>query len=212
VHQDAQLTKLLQFEAVKKMINNIARARQRKSATKNLRTILIGLLIAPLMACAAGPLANKETRELPAFHAIEVGGLVNVKIKQGDKTGVEVRAYGIAVHDIITKVEDGTLLVTTKGSHSGESISVEVIYTGLRALKTSGAATIKTDGTLTADALDIAITDAGDANLELDVKKLNIDMRGNGNLKLRGRAVSQSLTSHGGGGSFSNSGLKIVGI
>ena len=163
------------------------------------------------MACAASPLANEELRDVTAFHKIEVGGLVNAIIKQGDEAAIKVRAYGIAMQDIITKVKGGTLLVTTKGSHRGESISIEITYTNLRAVKTSGSATIKTGGALKADILDISITGAGDANLELDVNQLNIDMRGNGNLKLKGQAVSQSLISHGGGGSLSNANLEIIG-
>jgi hypothetical protein len=163
------------------------------------------------MACTASPLAKKEVRDVAAFHTIEVAGLVNVNIKQGDQATIKVRAYGIAMQDIITLVKDGTLLVTTEGSHRGESIAVDVIYTNLRALKTADSATIKTDGVLKTDTLDIEITDAGDANLELDVNQLNIDMRGNGNLTLKGRAVSQSLISHGGGGSLSNASLKITG-
>ena len=179
--------------------------------TKNLRSLFLSLIAVIQMACSAGPLAKTETREVADFNKIEVGGLVNVQIEQGDKAGIEVRAYGIAMEDIITAVKNATLLVTTKGSHSGESISIKVTYTNLLALKTSGAATIKTDGVLKTDSINIEITDAGDANLELDVHRLNIDMRGNGNLKLTGQAMTQSLTSHGGGGSFSNAGLKLTG-
>ncbi|MFT4650709.1 MAG: hypothetical protein ACI9SX_001713 [Pseudoalteromonas tetraodonis] len=179
--------------------------------TKTLRGILLSLIAVIPMACAAGPLAKTEAREVTNFEKIEVSGLVNVKIEHGDKAGIEVRAYGIALQDIITEVDDDTLLVTTKGSHSGESISIKVTYTDLIALKTSGSATITTIGVLKADSINIEITDAGDADLELDVNQLNIDMRGNGNLKLAGQTVSQSLTSHGGGGSLSNTGLRIIG-
>ena len=182
-----------------------------KRNTKNLRSLLLSLIAVIPMACAAGPLARSEVREVADFNKIEVGGLVNVKIEHGDKAGVEVRAYGIAMQDIITEVDGDTLLVTTKGSHSGESISIKVTYTELLAPKTSGAATITTNGVLKTDSIDIEITDAGDANLELDVNQLNVDMRGNGNLKLAGQAVSQSLTSNGGGGSLNNTGLRITG-
>ena len=178
---------------------------------RTLRSLLLSLVAVIPMACTAGPLAEKEVREVADFHKIEVGGLVNASIEQGDEVGVEVCAYGIAMQDIITEVEDDTLLVTTKGSHSGESISITVTYTDLLALKTSGAATIKTDGVLKSDTLSIEITDAGDANLEIDVNRLTIDMRGNGNLKVSGQTVSQSLISHGGGGSLSNAGLRITG-
>jgi hypothetical protein len=181
------------------------------SSIKFIRSLLICSILFLLMACAAGPLAKTESREVPDFNKIEVGGLVNVQIEHGDKTEIKVRAYGIDMQDIVTKVDNGTLLLTTKGFHSGESILITVVYTELVALKTSGSATIKTKGVLTAELINIEITDAGDANLELDVKKLKIDMRGNGNLRLAGQAVSQSLTSHGGGGSLSNVDLKIIG-
>ncbi|MDG1905700.1 MAG: DUF2807 domain-containing protein [Arenicella sp.] len=174
------------------------------------RNLLICLIAFIPMACAAGPLADRESREVSDFNTIEVGGLVNVKIQQGNKVGVDVRAYGIAMQDIITKVKDETLLVTTKGSHRGESIAINVTYTNLLAIKTSGAATIETMGVLKGESLKIEITDAGDANLELDVNRLNIDMRGAGNLRLTGNAMSQSLTSHGGGGSLDNARLEIA--
>lgn len=193
------------------MLLNHNKANPGKRHTKSLRSMLLGLIALIPMACAAGPLAKSETREVKNFTKIEVGGLVNVKIKRGDKAEAHVRAYGIDMEDIITQVNDDTLLVTTKGSHRGESISIRVTYANLVALKTSGAATITTEGVLITDSIDIEITDAGDATLELDVNRLNVDMRGNGNLKLVGRAVSQSLTSHGGGGSLSNTGLRITG-
>lgn len=187
------------------------KTRKNRPTIATLRRLLLSLATVIPMACTAGPLAEKQVRDVADFHQIEVGGLVNVRLEQGDEVGVEVRAYGIAMQDIVTNVKDDTLLVTTKGSHSGESISITVTYTDLLAIKTSGAATIKTDGVLKSDTLSIDITDAGDANLEIDVNRLTIDMRGNGNLTVTGQAVSQSLTSHGGGGSLSNAGLRITG-
>jgi hypothetical protein len=176
-----------------------------------IRSFFLGLIIVVPMACAAGPLANTEARAVPDFNKIEVGGLVNVKIEHGDKAKIEVRAYGIDMQDIITEVNNNTLLLTTKGSHSGESILITVIYTDLVALKTSGAATLKTNGAIQAESIAVEITNAGDANLELDVNTLMVDMRGNGNLRLAGRVVSQSITSHGGGGSLSNADLIVTG-
>lgn len=177
---------------------------------RNHRNLLICLIAFIPMACAAGPLADRESREVSDFNRIEVSGLVNVKIQQGNKVGIDVRAYGIAMQDIITTVKDETLLVTTEGSHRGESIAINVTYTKLLAIKTSGAATIETKGVLKGESIKIKITEAGDANLALDVNRLNIVMQGAGNLRLTGNATSQFLISHGGGGSLDNSGLKIA--
>ena len=184
--------------------------KQNQGNPKPLRSLLLCFIAALPMACAAGPFSNTELRAVADFNKIEVGGLVNVSLQKGDKTEVEVSAYGIQLEDIVTDVKDGTLLVTTKGQHSGESISIRVSYTDLLALKTSGAATITTAGVLEADSINIEITENGDASLEIDVNQVSIDMRGNGNLRISGRAVTQSLKAHGGGGSLNNSKLKIA--
>ena len=173
------------------------------------RILMLALMMTCSTALAMDLFAKTESREVKAFNEIVVGGLVNVEIKQGEQAGIEVSAYGIDLEDIITKVKDGILIVTTSGNHRGESISIEVTYETLTAIKTSGAATIKTDGPVIADSLIIEITDSGDAKLELDVKELNVQMQGNGNLQLKGLAHVQNFKSHGGGGRLDNSDLRV---
>jgi hypothetical protein len=179
------------------------------SARMVTRFLMLALMMISATALAINPFAETESREVEAFNEIVVGGLVNVEIKQGKQAGIEVSAFGIELEDILTKVKDGTLTVTTNGYHRGESISVEVTYETLTAIKTSGAATIETDGPIKAETLRIVISDAGDADLELNVQELNVEMRGNGNLELKGHAQLQNFKSHGGGGRLDNSDLRV---
>jgi hypothetical protein len=158
---------------------------------------------------AINPLAKTESRDVEAFNQIVVGGLVNVEIKQGDQAGIEVSAFGIDLEDIVTRVEGETLTVTTTGHQRGESISIDVTYEALTAIKTTGAATIETDGPINAESLRVVISDTGDADLELNVEELTIEMRDNGNLTLNGRAKVQNFKSHGGGGRLDNSDLRV---
>ncbi len=148
-------------------------------------------------------------RPLESFSKIVVGGLVNVQLEQGSSHHMTITASGIAMKNIISKVEGDTLRVTTLGRHSGEHISIRVYYKALIAIRTSGSATVKTNGVLKSNILAVEITEAGDADLALDVECLHVVMRGNGNLNLRGIAHEQTIISHGGGGRLNNSKLEI---
>ncbi|MFQ3244392.1 MAG: hypothetical protein ACI9SP_001020 [Arenicella sp.] len=177
------------------------------SSVSNL--IIVVLMTISNAACAVNPFATKENREIEPFTKIVVGGLVNVEIKQGEQEGIEISAFGIAMQDIVTSVDNDTLTMLTKGNHRGESISIEVTYRDLRAVKTSGAATIKTEGPIMTKLFKVEISDAGDASLELDVAELTIEMRDNGNLTLSGRSGVQNIKSYGGGGRLNNSRLRV---
>lgn len=177
------------------------------SSVSNL--IIVVLMTISTAACAVNPFATTESREIEPFTKIVVGGLVNVEIKQGEQEGIEISAFGIAMQDIVTSVDHDTLTVMTKGNHRGESISIEVTYRDLQAVKTSGAATIKTEGPIMTKLFKVEISDAGDASLELDVAELTIEMRGNGNLTLSGRSGVQNIKSFGGGGRLNNSMLEV---
>jgi hypothetical protein len=157
------------------------------------------------------PFSQYEARDVEAFSAVEVGGLVNVVLKHGNELGVEVSAYGIELDEIISEVNEGVLLLTTSGFHSGESIKVIVTYEYLNEVRTSGAATIKTSGVIQSEHFKIKISDSGDANIEVAADKLEVEMRGNGNLKIYGTANTQTIASYGGGGRLDNSDLKIIG-
>ena len=170
---------------------------------------IVAIMMTSSAACAINPFAKTEIREVATFNQIVVGGLVNVQIKQGEQAGIEVSAFGIDMQDISTTVENGTLIVTTTGNHRGESISIDVTYKSVTSVRTSGAATIKTDGPINAESFSVAISGAGDADLELNVGELNVEMRDNGNLTLNGRVNVQNFKSYGGGGRLDNSDLQI---
>ena len=177
-----------------------------------LKILLVVAVASISIASAANPFSKSETRDIEPFSKIEVGGLVNVKINQGDVPSAYISAYGIDMSDIITRVEDDTLFITTKGNHRGESIHIDITYLQLSEIKTSGVATIKTDGALASEKLRINITGNGDAKLAIDTQDLVIHMQGNGNLQVSGTTNTQAITSHGGGGRLDNSNLDIRSI
>ena len=168
---------------------------------------LILLGVAGLSLSSSGGAAGEEQRLLAEFNRIQVGGLVNVNLIEGDEYKTDIRASGIALDDIITEVNGDILLVTTQGYHHKESIEIDVYHKGIIGVKTSGSATIESEDTLEADTLTVEIGGNGDATLTVDVDTLVVDMRGNGNFTVKGDADKQRVRAYGGGGTYDNSGL-----
>ena len=165
-----------------------------------------------------------ECREVEPFTALKISGLAEVIITQADQQKLLVKVSGMPITDVITKVENGTLVITTQGFHRGESVQVFVNYNQLNSIGTSGSAEltstnilntqkllIKTNGAgdiknlaLKADTLTVSINGSGNANLDVEVKNIDIEMNDAADLSIRGTANRQNIRSNSSRGTLSN--------
>lgn len=172
---------------------------------------------------------DKEDRNVDEFHTIDAGGLAQVYLEPGDVDKVRVEVRRIDLEDVVTEVEDGVLVVSTIGNHSGETVHVYVTYTHLEAVHVRGAAEIHSEGVLTAnrvsvstngsgdikslnvkaDRLDISINNSGNARIEVDTESVFVEMRDAGDLRLTGTTGSQTVRSFRSRGSLNNGRLEI---
>jgi hypothetical protein len=171
--------------------------------------------------------SQTELRELDKFSALEVSGLAEVIITQADTQKIEVRVSGMPITDVITKVENDILVITTKGFHRGESVKVFVNYNQLNSISVSGSAEVTgtnilntrqmivttnragdiKDLVIKADNLIVNINGAGNANLSVEVEDVSIEMNDAGDLNIRGIAKNQKIVSNGSRGTLSNANL-----
>ena len=169
-----------------------------------------------------------EKRDVSSFSSLEVSGLAEVFITQSDIESVEVRVSSMPIDDVITRVDNGKLIVTTKGFHQGEDVKVYVSYIQLESIKTDGSAeltgvnTLNTQGDLSITTggagdilsldiialnLDINIRGAGNADLDVNVNTVTINMRGAGDLDISGVAQVQKIGAMNSRGTLDNHGL-----
>jgi hypothetical protein len=187
----------------------------------------IVLSFALLQAACSVFSSQTELRELDKFSALEVSGLAEVIITQADTQKIEVRVSGMPITDVITKVENDILVITTKGFHRGESVKVFVNYNQLNSISVSGSAEVTgtnilntrqmivttnragdiKDLVIKADNLIVNINGAGNANLSVEVEDVSIEMNDAGDLKIRGIAKNQKIVSNGSRGTLSNANL-----
>ena len=146
-----------------------------------------------------------ETRDLSDFSRISLSGVGNLMIEPGDRASVSVEAPADLLPDIITDVKDGWLDLrlrpaagNRRWANSADSITYHVTVTDLDAISVSGAGKV-TGSRLCADRLDLRISGAAKAKLDVTVTELDTRISGAGKLWLAGKADRQGLTISGAG-------------
>jgi len=171
--------------------------------------------------------SETESREVGKFTALRISGLAEVIITQASEQKLVVKVSGMPITDVVTTVENETLIITTKGFHRGESVQVFVNYNQLNSISTAGSAeligmnTLNTshmkiitngagdikDLTIKADTLTVSINDSGNAKLSVEVNDIEIEMNDAGDLSIQGTAKRQHIISNGSRGTLSNANL-----
>jgi hypothetical protein len=145
-----------------------------------------------------------EERELTGFNRISLGGVGHLKLEPGDRESVRVEARPDVLPYVGTEVKEGRLRIWLKdrvlglGFGSTGPINFTVTFRELNGIELSGAGKVTGSG-LVADHLDLAISGAGKAKLEVTVTELKTRISGSGSLRLSGEAARQELTISGAG-------------
>jgi hypothetical protein len=148
-----------------------------------------------------------EERPINEFHSLVVSGLAEVYLSEGPLKNVKVQVVGMPADDVIVRSADNILLVSTKGNHNGESVKVYVNYRTLHSIEVSGAANLYTQKTIRGENLKLQVFDSGNAEVDICVDDLVIDLRRAGDLKITGKAGRQQIVSIGEEGTLDDSGL-----
>jgi Putative auto-transporter adhesin, head GIN domain len=167
-----------------------------------------GALAAPLilMSCLAAPLLvaaqERESRPLEGFDAVEVGGGIDLFLRQGAGFVVEVESDE-DVAEIVTEVRDTTLEIRRKSSFNffhwgGDHGSVRVTLPTLVSLTASGGSDVRTEGTFTSDSLEIVASGGSDLTIDVSAGTVDAVASGGSDMRLSGSARSVSVRSSGG--------------
>jgi hypothetical protein len=145
-----------------------------------------------------------EDRELTGFNRISLGGVGHLSLEPGDQESVRVEASPEVLPYVGTEVKEGKLHIWLKNHGlrplvgSPGPINYYVTFRELDGVEVSGAGKVTGSG-LCAERLDLSISGAGKAKLEVTVGKLRTRISGAGSLRLSGEAARQELTISGAG-------------
>lgn len=151
-----------------------------------------------------------ETRQISGFHSLQVSGLAEVYLREGQASDVKLVVSGMPMADVVVTTADSVLNICTRGSHNGESVKAYVNYVTLRSVAVADAAILSGESIIKTDRLSISVFDAGDATLAVDVNNLTVALEEAGNLTITGKANEQEIRSVGVDGTLDDKGLKVV--
>lgn len=134
----------------------------------------------------------RETRDLPSFDQIDVGGAFEVTLVNGEPQKVEVEAKEKVINQIITEVKDGKLLISSNRISSNTPLNIYITVPALTRLVAHGAADVSGENAIKSDMLSIDVSGASSVELSLDVVTLSTEASGAADLELSGKAQQHS--------------------
>jgi hypothetical protein len=171
-----------------------------------MKKLLAIVLFIPVVfaGCSSGCIEDSGVRiakgsVVKPFDKIDVSGAIKLILKQDSTYGIKIEADSAIMDRIKFDVSSSRLDLTIKeGSYCGtDSI---LIYAGigeLKELKGAGAVTVRSDGKINGNDLNLNFAGNSTVTLDLSVAKLETTMDGIGKLNLSGQAGSHKLSTTG---------------
>ncbi len=121
----------------------------------------------------------KETRQVSSFHGIEAGSAFSIIVKKGDVQNLQIETDDNIMPLIKSKVKDGVLELSTKGSiNNASSFKVNITVAHLDKVDISGACKLSSPDRF--DEQDIEIDASGASKLIFKVKTNHLDIDASG--------------------------------
>jgi hypothetical protein len=147
-----------------------------------------------LLACGlahADPIAS-EARTVPAFHAIDLSGVLDVNVTVGKPASVEIFGDADMLAKVTTTVENGVLVVGTKKKlRKNSHLKAVVTAPDLTSLALSGVGDLKATG-ISNDRLAIHLSGVGSLGAEGTTGTLSVVHSGTGDVAAKNLAAKAS--------------------
>jgi hypothetical protein len=147
---------------------------------------------------------NAEKRSVGSFHAVEVGGGIDLYLSQGEET-VVVSASEIKYRDRMkTEVKNGVLKIWfdyKSGFHfesGNKKMKAYVSFKELDRVEGSGGSDVYVDGVIKSDKLALDISGGSDFKGKVSVGDLKVDASGGSDVNISGDAKNLTLEASGG--------------
>jgi len=163
----------------------------------NMKKIMLGLtLVLGFTAAQAQKDNDVVTKEIAVdnFTAMELNGVMNVYLTQGDKVSVKVEADEKAQEKVEIKTEGNTLYVKTKkGLGNTKKLNVYITFTTLEEINNRLVGKLSSENTIKLHSLRYKSSAVGNTNLQLDIEDLKVNLAAVGNTELSGKATNCAL-------------------
>ncbi|AWK02866.1 DUF2807 domain-containing protein [Flavobacterium crocinum] len=135
------------------------------------------------------------------FTNIKVSNAIDVVIEQADSKEITVEADDNLQKEIITKVENGTLIIECK-YHSFRNITskkVTVKMPVVDKIEASSASSVKTNNVIEGENITLETSSAASMNMNIESDKISVDSSSGSSVNIEGKALSLSTSVASGG-------------
>lgn len=132
-----------------------------------------------------------EQRNVGRFNSVDVGGALEVRVRQDAATSVKIEADENLQQYLEAYTEGNTLTIRQKKGYNLDPSREIIIYVSAPAfedLDVSGASKLIGETPLTGNELGLHASGASEMNLELKVSKLDTEVSGSSTMELKGSA------------------------
>ena len=154
---------------------------------KNIFTTVLSLAMLFMSASTFG-----QSMDVENFNAVSVSSSVEATLVQSNSPKVEYNMKKGDKKNLVIKVKNGTLHVKTKSNFGswGNSTSavVTIYYTDLDEINVSAGCTVKSQGTVSAQNMEVDVSSGSTAILDIEASKVDVDVSSGATLKLSGEA------------------------
>ncbi|SDL05435.1 Putative auto-transporter adhesin, head GIN domain [Catalinimonas alkaloidigena] len=165
---------------------------------KALFPLLLGLLL-PLSILAQ----SREKRTIRSFSELEISGIYEVYLRQGNTESLELEADEDVMDKLITENKGDRLVLRMEhvrmNQYKNRKVKAYITCRRLDRIEMSGATHLQGETPLHTKALAIGISGAGDVRLEIDTESLEASISGAGDLRVTGRTGEQRVEISGAG-------------
>jgi hypothetical protein len=169
---------------------------------KPIQTLITGALltITSLAAIAQddSTAVTKKNIQLNAFNGIVVGGNFNVVLTEASTPKVMVETKNNNQQNIVLTVIDNNLVVSSNGKKNAKT-TIYIDAPTIKNITLTGSAELKTSNKLLEEQLNLTLSGASEANMEVAITNLESKISGAAELKLNGTVINHTTTISGAG-------------
>lgn len=147
-----------------------------------------------------GPMVEKQI-EIKSFQKLELSGSHTVYLSQGNSQSVTIKAQENIIALLNTEVKNDEWDIQFKKCiKSKEKIEFYITIPKINQIAIEGSGEIIGKTSIKADLMDLEINGSGEINVELqNIKELESEINGSGDLKLSGSSKSHEIEINGSG-------------
>ena len=150
-----------------------------------MKQIILSLVCCVLILNAQAQ--SRETRNLSSFNSLSVSEAIKVTLEKGSSEKAVLEVSGTDADNVLTDVSGNSLRIHMRsGNWKNVDVHITLTYKSLEEIDVSSAAKVTADDPIVSETMEIDVSSAGHADLNLKAGEMEVDISSAGKLEAEG--------------------------